>query len=104
MLAIPITGLCSVIQLCLFATPWTIAHQAPRSMEFSRQEYWSGLPFSTPGDLPDPGIELLHLLHGQGVSLPLWSPGECTKTDKPKPKTKLTSTPHCRHIVRDAQY
>ena len=57
MLAIPITGLCSVIQLCLFATPWTIAHQAPRSMEFSRQEYWSGLPFSTPGDLPDPGIE-----------------------------------------------
>ena len=41
----------------LFATPWTVAHQAPPTMEFSRQEYWSGLPFSSPGDLPDPGIE-----------------------------------------------
>ena len=41
----------------LFATPWNIAHQAPPSMEFSRQEYWSGLPFPSPGDLPDPGIE-----------------------------------------------
>ena len=38
-------------------TPWTVAHQAPLSMEFSRQEYWSGLPFPIPGDLPDPGIE-----------------------------------------------
>ena len=37
----------------LFATPWTVAHQAPPSMEFSRQEYWSGLPFPSPGDLPD---------------------------------------------------
>ena len=41
----------------LFATSWTVAHQAPPSMEFSRQEYWSGLPFPSPGDLPDPGIE-----------------------------------------------
>ena len=41
----------------LFATPWTVACQAPLSMEFSRQEYWSGLPFPSPGDLPDPGIE-----------------------------------------------
>ena len=41
----------------LFATPWTVAHQAPLSMGFSRQEYWSGLPFPSPGDLPDPGIE-----------------------------------------------
>ena len=39
------------------ATPWTVAHQAPLSMEFSRQENWSGLPFPTPGGLPDPGIE-----------------------------------------------
>ena len=37
-------------------TPWAIAWQAPLSMEFSRQEYWSGLPFTPPGDLPDPGI------------------------------------------------
>ena len=41
----------------LFAALWTIAHQAPLSMGLSRQEYWSGLPFPSPGDLPDPGIE-----------------------------------------------
>ena len=41
----------------LFATPGTVAYQAPSSMGFSRQEYWSGLPFGSPGDLPDPGIE-----------------------------------------------
>ena len=41
----------------LFGTPWTIAHQAPPSMEFSRQKYWSGLPFPSPGDLPNQGIE-----------------------------------------------
>ena len=41
-----------------FVTPWTAAHQAPLSMLFSRQEYCSGLPFPSPGDLPDPGIEL----------------------------------------------
>ena len=41
----------------LFAIPWTVAHQASPSMGFSRQEYWSGLPFLSPGDLPDPGIE-----------------------------------------------
>ena len=40
-----------------FATPWTAACQAPLSMGFSRQEYWSGLPFPPPGDLPNPGIE-----------------------------------------------
>ena len=40
-----------------FATPWTVAHQAPLSMEFSRQEFWSGLPCPSPGDLPDPGIK-----------------------------------------------
>ena len=41
----------------LFVTPWTAACQAPPSMEFSRQENWSGLPFPSPGHLPDPGIE-----------------------------------------------
>ena len=45
----------SLVQL--FETPWTVAHQAPPSMGFSRQEYWSGLPFPSPGDLPNPGIE-----------------------------------------------
>ena len=41
----------------LFATPWTVARQAPLSMEFSRQEYWSGLSFPSPGDLPHPWIK-----------------------------------------------
>ena len=41
----------------LFATPWTVARQAPLSMGFSRQEYWSGLPWPSPGDLPNPGIK-----------------------------------------------
>ena len=41
----------------LFATPWTVANQAPPSMGFSREEYWSGLPFPSPRDLPNPGIE-----------------------------------------------
>ena len=41
----------------LFTTPWTVALQAPLSVKFSRQEYWSGLPFLTPGDLPNPGMK-----------------------------------------------
>ena len=44
-------------RVLLLATPWTIAHQPPLSMEFSRQKYCSGLPFPSPGDLPDPGIK-----------------------------------------------
>ena len=56
----------------LFETPWTVAHQAPVSMEFFRQEYWSGLPFPPPGDLLDPRIEptSLCLPHWQADSLP----------------------------------
>ena len=47
----------SLSHVQFFATPWTVAHQAPPSMEFSREEYCSGLPFPSPGDLPDPRIE-----------------------------------------------
>ena len=47
----------SLSRVQLFATPWTVAHEAPLSIGFSRQEYWSGLPFPSPGDLPNPGIE-----------------------------------------------
>ena len=47
----------SLSRVQLFATPWTVARQAPLSIGFSRQEYWSGLPFPSPGDLPKPGIE-----------------------------------------------
>ena len=72
------------------ATPWTITHQAPLPMEFSRQEYWSGLSFPTPEGLPDPGIKqmsltqgsnpcLLHLLHWQVDPLPLTPPGKPLK-------------------------
>ena len=62
-------GLAASLTLCCFggglvaksfltlATPWTVACQAPLSMGFSRQEYWSGLPFPSPGDLPNPGIK-----------------------------------------------
>ena len=66
----------------LFATPWTVAYQAPPSMGFSRQEYWSGVPLPSPGDLPDPGInpgfqhciQTLHCLSHQG------RPGKCRDT------------------------
>ena len=60
----------------LFATLWTVAHQAPLSMGFSRLEYWSGLPCPPPGDVPTQGsnLPLLCLLHWQTGSLPLVSP------------------------------
>ena len=72
---------CAVLSCVqLFVTLWTIACQAPLSTEFSRQEYWSGLPFPTPGDLPDPGIkhiscnsctgkQILYLLSHLGIPL-----------------------------------
>ena len=47
----------SLSRVRLFAIPWTVAYQAPPSTGFSRQEYWSGLPFPSPGNLPNPGIE-----------------------------------------------
>ena len=56
----------------LFLSLWTVAHQAPLSKEFSRQEYWSGLPFPSPGDLPNPGIKPVTLVSPalQAYSLP----------------------------------
>ena len=53
---------CVLSHAQFFAASWTVAHQAPLSMEFSRQEYWSGLPFPSPGDLPNSGIEPASLL------------------------------------------
>ena len=47
----------SLSRVRFFVIPWTVAYQAPPSMGFTRQEYWSGLQFPSPGDLPDPGIE-----------------------------------------------
>ena len=52
---------CVLSHVRLFVTPWTVALQAPLSIEFFRQEYWSGLPCSPPGDLLDPGIEPMSL-------------------------------------------
>ena len=49
--------MCSLSRVLLFGIPWTVAHQAPLPMGLSRQEYWSGLPFPPPRDLPDPGID-----------------------------------------------
>ena len=65
---------CVLSRVQLFVTSWTVAHQAPLSMEFSRQEYWSGLPYPSPGDLPDPGIELGSPAL-QAASLPSEPPG-----------------------------
>ena len=59
----------------LFATPWTTAYQAPLSIGFSRQEFWGGLPFPSPGDLPDPGIEP-ESPASQADSLPSELPGK----------------------------
>ena len=49
---------CMLSRVRLFSTPWTVAFQAPPSLGFPRPEYWSGLPFPSPGDLPNTGIEL----------------------------------------------
>ena len=64
-------------RVLLFATPWTVAQQVPLSMGFSRQGYWSGLPFPSPGDLPKPGIEpsspvLFSFSFASFWSLPYW--------------------------------
>ena len=64
-----------VAQSCLFVISWTVARQVPLSMEFSRQEYCSGLPFPPPGDLPDPRSEP-GSLELQADSLPSELPGE----------------------------
>ena len=69
----------SLSRVRLFATPWAIAYQDPLSMGFSRQRYWGGLPFHSPGDLPNPGIELVSPAM-QADSLP----------------TELPGKPHCR--------
>ena len=68
---------CMLSHVWLFVTLWTVAHQAPLSMGFFRQEYWSELPFLSPGDLLNPGFDthLLHFLHWQADSLPLCHPG-----------------------------
>ena len=74
----------------LFATPWTVAHQAPPSMEFFKQEYWSGLPFPSPGDLPHPGIKPGSPAL-QADALPSEPPGKPNKKDADSQIQKETS-------------
>ena len=64
---------CLVAQSCpTLAIPWTVIHQVPLSMGFPRQEYWSGLPFPPPGDLPGPGIESASLTLADSLPLHHW--------------------------------
>ena len=69
-----------------FVTPWTVACQAPLSMGLSWQEYWSGLPFPSPGDLPDPGIE---------TTSPALAGGFFTTVPPGKPKRNMLKAGYC---------
>ena len=80
----------SLSRVRLFATPWTIAYQAHLSMEFSREEYWSGLPFPSQGDLPDPGIECRSPAL-QADALPSEPPGK-PESDEYQPCTLLSTS------------
>ena len=77
----------------LFATAWTVAYQAPPSMGFSRQEYWSGLPFPSPGDLPNPGIKPRSPAL-QGDALTSEPPGKPNSHWGKEPSTKKILSAH----------
>ena len=80
----------SLSRVRLFTTPWTAAYQAPPSMGFSRQECWSGLPFPSPGDLPNPGIEPRSPTL-QADALPSEPPGKpIISIDKPSNMSLIT--------------
>ena len=84
----PMTGRGGLVtKSCLtLMTPWTVAHQAPLSMGFCRQEYWSQLPFSSPGDIPKPGIESMSpMLAGRFfTTVPPGKPKNLGKIDQTK--------------------
>ena len=79
---------CSLSHVQLCATPWTVARQAPLSVEFPRQEYWSGLPFPTPGDLPEPGVKLMFLVSPASPTLA----GRFFTSEPPGKSQKLYNT------------
>ena len=87
----------SLSRVRLFATPWTVAYQAPQSMEFSRQEYWRGLPFPSPGDLPNPGIEA-RSPSLQADALPSESPGKAL--EKTHTKWQRSSTANLSNLFK----
>ena len=77
------------------ATPWTVAHQVPLSMGFSRQEYWSGLLFPSPGDLPDPGIEPrspTQVSHIVGRHFTIWATREILRHEDKKSKSQVAQS------------
>ena len=83
---------CSVAKLCLtLVTPWTVAHQAPLSLGFPRGEYWSGLPFPSPGDLCSLGIELTSLALADGfLTEPPGKPKSLLLTTERSPMPQLS--------------
>ena len=81
----------SLSHVWLFVMPWTVAYQTPQSMEFSRQEYWSGLSFSPPWDLPDPGIKPRSPAL-QADALPFEPPGKL-KAEEPEIKLPTPAGP-----------
>ena len=86
----------------LFAIPWTVALQAPPSMGFSRQEYWSALPFPSPGDLPNPGIESGSPAL-QADALPSEPPGKTHNQAEPMRNEKVVSKEKIRSIITFSQ-
>ena len=96
--------LSSFSRVQLFVTPWTVAHQAPLSMGFSRQEYWSGVPCPPPGDLHDPGIKPVSPASPalQADSLSTEPPGKLSVEYKPTLIQKnFISRSHLNYIVED---
>ena len=88
---------CAVLsRVQLSATPWTVAHQAPLSMGFPRQEYWSGLPFPPPGNLPKPGIKLVFPVSPMLQAYSLAT--EPLGTNKELPYSTGTSMQHCNDL------
>ena len=77
----------------IFVTPWTVASQAPLSVGFSRQEYWTGLPFSTPGDLPDSGIKPTSL------ASPAWQADALQLAQTRKPEKAQRSNYHTIALI-----
>ena len=93
--------MCVLNCVWLFATPWTVAHQTPLSMEFSRQEYWSRLPFPSPGDLSNLVLNwsLLCHLHRQVDSLALATPGgKCCQIQRCEHTKQYILESRCIHV------
>ena len=88
--------MCMLSHVQLFVTPWTVARQARLSMGFSRQEYWSGLPFPPPGHLPDPGIEPVSPTSAGGFFTTVLFGKQVLGGKKTKEKVRRGHRPSCR--------